>query len=537
MNNLFKVILADDHYPVLDYLSKIIPWTTLGLELVAVCSNGSEAWEACQKHQPDILITDIGMPVMDGLDLIERARAANPRLKTVILSCHEDFQYAQRAVKLNVNDYILKESLRMEHIVAVLQQLSSLLIEEKETEDHRLKLQNVVQQNLSVIHTRFIRKLLDQPIWNENEWNDEAERLGIRFRNGIPYLPIAVLPERSFELETRFGGAMNMQFVINNALQELVQYDGFILFVLNERQYFLLFPFPATLKRNLHEEIRAELKRVQQLVKRHITISISFYRGELATDLLQLKKQLQDLINVKLFRFYAGEHVYAIVRPLQTTQEDLFLHYAKAFQELKDSMLGGEKALIYTTVNRWESFIQERVYPVESVKSWVLKMALELELKYTVMQNFVTNFNSELQQQQIISIETLKQLSEWLQVFLEEKAADIQALREHTVRREIAEAQRYIQTHIGKKIAMDEMAHRLNLNPSHFSRIFKQETGVTFVEFVTRTKMEKAKELLNQSDMTVVEIAEQLGYEHTSYFIKLFRNASGMSPNEYRKSM
>lgn len=534
---MFKVVIADDHYPVLDYLSNIIPWTKLGLELSAVCSNGGEAWEACRKQQPDILITDIGMPVMDGLDLIEKARGANPRLKTVILSCHEDFQYAQRAVKLNVNDYILKESLRMEHVVTVLQQLAYLLAEEKQAEDNRLQLQNVVQQNLSAIHTRFIRKLLEQPIWNEAEWNDEAERMGIHLLDGIPYLPVAVLPERSFELEIRFGGAINMQFVIDNALQELVQFDGVILLVLNERQYFLLFPFPATLKRNLHEDIRAEMKRVQQLVHQHLSIGISFYRGDVTRNFLQLKKQLQDLMNVKTFRFYAGELVYAELRPLQTTKEDLFLHYAKAFQELKDSMLGGEKALIHNTVNRWGTFIQERVYPVESVKSWILKMALELELKYTVMQNFVTNFNSELQQQQIASIETLEHLLEWLRIFLEEKATDIQTLRDHSVRREIAEAQRYIQTHIGEKIAMDEMAHRLNLNPSHFSRIFKQETGETFVEFVTRTKMEKAKELLNQSDMTIVEIAEQLGYEHTSYFIKLFRNASGMSPNEYRKSM
>lgn len=117
------------------------------------------------------------------------------------------------------------------------------------------------------------------------------------------------------------------------------------------------------------------------------------------------------------------------------------------------------------------------------------------------------------------------------------KSVEIEALREQTVRREIAEAQRYVQIHTGEKIAMEEMAHRLNLNPSHFSRIFKQETGETFVEFVTRTKMERAQELLNQSDLNVAEISEQLGYEHTSYFIKLFRNFAGMSPNEFRKSI
>ncbi|HZG86044.1 response regulator transcription factor [Paenibacillus sp.] len=534
---MYKVVVADDHFPVLDYLSTRIPWGQLGLELTAVCSNGGEAWEACQMNRPDILVTDIGMPLMDGLDLIEKAREMNPQLKAVILSCHEDFQYAQRAVKLNVSDYILKESLRIEQVVSVLDHLTKRLTEERQAEDNRLSLQNVVLQNLSAIRTRFIRKLLEQPVWNEAEWADEAERMGIRLRDGIPYLPIAVFPERAAELEERFGGAMNMQFVIDNALQESVRYEGHVLFVPNEHRYLFLFPFPPTLKRNLHEEIRTELLRVQQLMHRHLRIAVSFYCGEVSNDLVQLKKQIQELFEAKTFRFYAGEGVYTKLFPAAAAKEDIFLHYSRAFQELKDCVLHGDSELIARTVTEWGKFIKSRLYPVEAVKSWVLKIAMEIELKYTVMQNFVTNFNTELQQRTIASIETLDHLLEWLHIFVKEKADIIKNLRNHSVRREVAEAQRYVQTHVGEKVSMEEMALRLNLNPSHFSRIFRQETGVTFVEFVTRTKMEKARELLSHSDLTVAEIAEQLGYEHVSYFIKLFRNHSRMSPNEFRKSM
>ena len=534
---MFKVLVADDHYPVLDYLSAGISWPALGLELAATCSNGGEAWEACRIHRPDILVTDIGMPVMDGLELIEKARAINPRLKAVILSCHEDFHYAQRAVKLNVSDYILKESLRIDQVVAVLSRLANQLTEEKRSEDDRHQLKNVVRQNLSAIRAGLIRKFLEQPVWNEAEWANEWQNLGIQLRNGVPYLPVAAWPERAAELEIRFGGAVNMQFVIDNALQELVRYDGSFLFVPNERQYLFLFPFPHTLKRNLHEDIRLELLRVQKQMQRHLRVGISFICGEVIRDLIQLKKEIQKLFDAKTFRFYAGERVYAKMLPVQTTQEDIFLHYSKALQALKDCILTGDNARIALAVKEWKQFIEDRAYPVEAVQSWVLKITMELQLKYAVMQNFVTNFNAELLQRKIASIETLDHLLEWLCAFLEQKSVEIRSLREQTVRREIAEAQRYVQTHLGEKIAMEEMAHRLNLNPSHFSRIFKQETGETFVEFVTRTKMERARELLNQSDLNVAEISQRLGYEHTSYFIKLFRNYAGMSPNEFRKSI
>ena len=534
---MFKVIIADDHSPVLEYLESSIPWSELGLELSASCFNGGQAWEACRLHRPDIVVTDIGMPVMDGLELIEKARELNPHLKAVILSCHEDFQYAQKAVKLNVSDYILKESLRIEQVVAVLRQLTERLAEERLSEESRRQLQDVVKQNLTAIRTRFIRKLLEQPVWNEAEWTDEAERMGLRLRHGIPYLPVAAFPERASDLESRFGGSLNMQFVIDNALHDSVHVEGSVLFVPNERRFLFLFPLPPTLKRNLHEDIRAELQRVQRLMHRHMRVGMSFVSGEVSRDLFQLKRAVLELLEAKTFRFYAGECVITKLNAVETSKDDIFLNYSKVLQELRDGILSGNAAAIASVVNGIGTHLKSKRYPVEAVKSWVLKLAMELELKYTVMQHFVTNFDSESLQRAVSAIDTLDHLLEWLRTFLEGKSVEIQSLRGPAVRKEVAEAQRYVQTHVGEKISMEEMAHRLNLNPSHFSRVFKQETGETFVEYVTRTKMERAEELLNQSDLTVAEIAERLGYEHTSYFIKLFRNFSGKSPNEYRRTL
>lgn len=119
---------------------------------------------------------------------------------------------------------------------------------------------------------------------------------------------------------------------------------------------------------------------------------------------------------------------------------------------------------------------------------WMVNLVMELELKYIVMQHFVSNFKAEL-------------------------------------------------LHLGERISMEEMAGRLNLNASHFSRLFKKETGETFVEFVTRSKVERARELLDTSDASIEQIAEQLGFEHTSYFIKLFRGFTQLSPSEYRRKM
>jgi two-component system response regulator YesN len=189
--------------PMLNYLSANIPWQSLGLELVATCADGEEAFEACVTHRPDILITDIGMPIMNGLEVIQLACAANSQLKTIILSCHEDFQYAQRAVQLEVSNYVLKESLRIEQITEILKKLRGKLDAERASQREHQQLQDVVKSNGSTIRATFLHSLIEQPIWNLTEWEEKAESIGIHFHQKMPYLPVMAILEHPNE----FGGA------------------------------------------------------------------------------------------------------------------------------------------------------------------------------------------------------------------------------------------------------------------------------------------------------------------------------------------
>ncbi|MGN7761374.1 response regulator transcription factor [Paenibacillus sp. 22594] len=534
---VYKVVLADDHFPVLEYLSASIPWDTLGLELAASCSDGRQAWEACQLHHPDILLTDIGMPAMNGLELIQKAREVNPQLQTIILSCHGEFEYAQKAVRLNVAEYILKESLQIDQVITVLAEAVSRLEMKMNSRNNYLQMEKLVSQNHSAIRTRFIRMFVEQPVWDEAEWIGQAEEMGIHLQKGVPYLPVLAVPERSYELERRYGGIVNLQFVMDNVLQEFLEIEGIIQFAVNERKFILFIPFPRILIRNLYEEFRNKFLHVQKMSKLHLRMGISFFYGDTTPSLIEIKKQIQALLDSQALRFYTAEGAIMKLEPVKTTSEDLFVHYSVILQQLRDCIQHEDGSQISATVTEIKAYIGDKKYPVESVKSWLLKMVMELELKYVVMQNFVNNFSSERHQRSIQEFETLDQLMEWLEEFLKDKILMLRSMWKQNVRKEVAEAKRYVMNHIGEKVGMDEMAKRLGLNPTHFSRLFKIETGLTFIEYVTKVKMEQARDLLNQTNITVVEIAEQLGYDNVSYFIKLFRNFAGMTPAEFRKSI
>lgn len=534
---MYKVIIADDHMPVIEYLTAKIPWQELGLELIEACSDGEEAVNACKSSQPDILITDIGMPIMNGLDLIEETRKINPSLKTIILSCHEDFQFAQRAVKLKVNDYILKETLRIEQLVDILRQLIKQLNEEEAMLRDRQKLQDVVFQTLSSVRTKFLRSLIDQPIWNETEWVEKAENIGIQSLKGTPYLPVLCLLERFSDVATRFGGGHQLQFVIDNALNESVKFEGNVVITLTERHYFVLYPYPKSIKRNISEEINKELQKIQNSINLYMKIGTSFYFGEVCNTMLELKKQTTLLLNSKTFHFYSGENRILKLQQIETTKDDIFVNYTAALEGFKNCIFNCDVEYVKETIARWIAQIDANKYPMDSVRSWVLKIVTDIELKFTVMQHFLTNYSAEVLQQTVYAIDTINHLSEWLIEFLVEKMENVRLHQDQSSRKEIVAAQRYVMMHLNEKISMEEMAKRLDLNSSHFSRIFKKETGETFIEFVTRSKMERARELLDTSAQSVEQISEELGFDNSSYFFKLFRAFSGMSPAEYRKKV
>jgi two-component system response regulator YesN len=534
---MYKVVIADDHMPVLDYLRVKLPWEELGLKLIAACSNGEEALQACKREQPELLITDIGMPIMNGLVLIEEVRRINPNLKTVILSCHEEFHFAQQAVKLHVSDYILKESLRIEQLVDILQQLLLQLNREKEKQNDHQKLQAVVAGGISTLKTTFLRALIDQPVWDESEWVKKAECLGIKLTVGCRFLPVLCKLERFADLEERFGGAHPIPFVVENALQESVSVSKSIVLTLNERSYYILYPYPKTIKVNRMELIEGELREVQKLFDRNLKIGVSFYLGEACDSMTTLKKQIRSMQEIETLRFYSGEQRLLKIQHMETSQDELFIHYSEAVNDIRNAIQLQDAELMRMGVNKWLNHIVEQRYPVEAVRGWVLKLLTDMELKYSAMHHFMTNYSTELPQHKIYTIDTFAHFGDWLHQYLKGKLEAAGERKHDPVRKEVAEAKRYVSLHLSERIMMDEMARRLNLNPTYFSRIFKKETGETFVEFVTRTKMEKAKELLDASSQSIEQIALELAYDNSSYFNKLFRAYAGMSANEYRKKI
>lgn len=532
---MYKVMLVDDDYPVLEFLSAAIPWEQYGLQLQGTYENGAVALEQAEAGMPDILITDIGMPKMNGLELIAALRERKPNLRVAILSCHNEFHYAQQALRLNVQDYVLKDTLDPADLEKLLDQFKKSLDQEGQVLTHQHQLQHMVDRNKELMKEKFIRKTMQEPILDRQDWLSEAQTFDLEL-TGKACLPIMGFIDGYRLAKHRFMSDDILRFAIYNVINEMIGQDELpvVHFAYGTKESFYLYPFHDTLKINAYDEAAAQIKEIQTALRKYLKISMSFLIGDVCHQPEEIKSSLNGLLAARVQRFYMVEGSIAKQRVYSEGNIDLFSWYDQASTEFREMMIEKNNGLIVPTVERWMEFLREHTFPPEKVKDWVLKLLLDLKLKLQSLQYFRSTYAVDILHKEILEIDSLVELEHWLIDHFQSVIALAGEIWEQSKRSEVVEACHYVSLHLDKRIGLEEVADHLHLNSSYFSRLFKKETGETFIEYVTRMKMIRAKELLDQTSHPVGKICEMLGYDNQSYFIKIFKSSVGLTPVEYR---
>lgn len=531
---MYKVMLVDDDYPVLELLSKEIDWEGYGLLLTGCYENGALALDAALSNMPDILITDIGMPKMNGLELIERLKEKRASLRVAILSCHNEFHYARQALKLNVQDYLIKDTLDLADLEKLLVQFVSSLDQEERVHSHQHQLQHLVDRNKELLKEKFIRRTLHQPMINPQDWLQEAGGFGLEL-NGKNCLPVLGFIDGYRSAQKRFMSEDILRFAVHNVIAEVSQgEEALVHFAYGSKESFFLYPFHSSLKLNPFDEAAKRIREIQSALRKYVKISMSFIIGDVCARPEELKLALNGLIAGEFQRFYTEEGSIVKKKTYSDSRTDLFSWYDEASIEFRELIIEKKAAAVVPTVNRWISFMKENAYPPETVKDWVLKLLLDLKLKLQSMQYFRTTSAVDVLHREISEIGSAVELENWLIDHFRSSITLAGTIGGQSKRNEVMEACQYVSLHLDRKISLEEVSDHLFLNSSYFSRLFKKETGETFIEYVTRMKMERAKELLDQTNHPIGKICEMLGYDNQSYFIKIFRTAVGVTPVEYR---
>lgn len=537
MAKIVGIVIVDDEKKICRLIEYLIDWEALGVQLLGVAYHGISACQMIQEKKPDILLTDICMPGMDGLQLIETARKQNPFLKCIIISGYKDFAYAQQGIRFGVKDYLLKP-INKEELIHTLDKIVKEIVEFKSNDREQIQREATIRSYSHEIKRMYLRSYIEQKL----EMNLEDFSREVQKKNGVEstsevFRCILIKPDLRYKSYTKEGYQLLLDKTKELIKQEFSMLDLTIILEVGREGIFVLL-LKDILERNdilkISNRIRERIIGLRDLFSGiNVTIIVG-NRIKYSTDLC---KEIYYARRAIYHRFFIGTNRIIELERGNTEHEKV----GKLNGEIKKILEAQLDTLEIDSVKQCLEQVKELMISTEHLEGIDVKMGLMLLAEY-YLDNFQKLDDSVEYQQWSERFEeivehcvTLEELFEW---FLKEIVDLYERMIENIKNRDIRPilyAKQYIEENKNKKIKLEDIAKTVGFSYAYFSSLFKKETGQTLTDYIQNARIQDAKQLLIQKDKNVTEVAALVGYNDVKFFNKQFKKTVGISPNEYHK--
>ena len=544
---MLKIFLAEDEVVVRETIKRMIPWEELGFELVGEAADGEMALPLLIRQQPDLLITDIKMPFMDGLTLARLAKKEIPGLKVVILSGYDDFNYAKQAIGIGVEDYLLKP-ITKNALIERLSEIRSRYEHEKTQKEYYEKFQREMQAYEKNSSRDFFEALVGGSM-DMMEVYKRAEKLGLDIvAEAYNVLIFTMNCDEDFSGqrdEYSSWEAESLEFLENF----FAGHSSAMLFRSN------IFSYGVLLKgqrETIEENTRACVDEIRKILSRQDGRREWFLAvGQSVERLSQIQKSYHTASRAFSQRYLYDENIlyYDEMETMEhpggqaETEDNAYLQKVDV-NALNPAIL--QKFLSNGLQEETENFVKDYFYAIgqEPMESLVFRNYVILNVRFSVI-SFIKGLGCDTNEME--SADTEEVLAEsgknmesaiaYAKKMISQ-AIEIRDQNSGNKNRSILKtAVDFIDSHyMEEDISLNTVANVANVSSNHFSALFSQNMGQTFIEYLTTLRMNKAKELLRCTGMRSSEIAGEIGYKDAHYFSYLFKKTQGMTPSDYRKA-
>jgi len=534
-----KVFLVEDEVTIREGIKKCLKWKENGLILVGEASDGELAYRMIQESKPDIVITDIKMPFMDGLELSSLVKKEMPAVKIIILSGYDDFEYASKAIKLGVTEYLLKPISADELLETVLRVKEMVDSEQREKKLLETFLKER-EENHKIAKYQFFGELVSGN-HSVSELIAKGKHLQIDLSANVYNMFLYKIYKKDFEMTEYREQIIRVE---NEVEQIADSYSQVILF--NRITEGVAVLVKGNNSSEVQELVDKCISDIREVMVKYDDVECFIGVGKEITRLSEFQKCYQNASKAFAYRFLLGESqvVYSsdMVDFLITKDSNIQLDtvdISKFDRKIIESFLkSGLKSDIHF-------FVEEYYYNMgeSNMNSILFRQYIIVDMNFAVisfienlgwLRENLTDYFDDFGNVSIFvgSIETTKKYMELsLEAALDLR--DISSSNKYNLM--IGKAKKYIMDHYGDgEISLNVVAADVNISPNHFSKIFSQEVGQTFVEYLTETRMTKAREMLRCSSMKTSEIGYEVGYKDPHYFSYLFKKLHGCTPKDYR---
>ncbi len=523
---MLKVLLVDDEVFIAQGLEVLIDWRAEGYEIAAVCQNGREALDYLREHRVDLVIADVMMPVMTGLELLETVKREKiSDASFVILSGYGEFAFAQQALRYGCMDYLLKP-IERDDLLAILRRSSSA--SRDAMMEQRYEREYLTRRLIALLYGKGSREDL------------EHVRSHMRLSPGVRYVEIEIAGEADAD-----GDGSELAVLREQVYQNCRQYlqedaDHCVLEISNNRQSYavgLIYCDYMAEDRGL-----AEGQYIQQL-HRHLGVSVQrevrFIAGRRVQDLEQVSQSYESAMALRnLVPFRSQKPVYWYEHELQEPpEEERTVLLRRELDRLIEAVERGEHGLIETRVRELFARMQER---------GLKRRGINVNFNYLLFRlvHLASNLDSESDQEEILQLISASSVeqgflrggSSHLTRFACDYADYLTQLRHSEPTGILRDIEREIRENYAENLTLQDLGRKYFINSSYLGQIFRKAYGQSFKNYLTLHRVNEAARLLLHTDRKIGDIAESVGYRDIDYFISKFIEIKGCTPSRYRKS-
>lgn len=492
---MYKVLIVEDEMIERDSLKSMISTFDLDISKVETAQNGQEGLNLFRIFQPDIILADINMPKLSGLDMIEQIRKENKNVVCLVLTSYDYFSYAQRAIRLGVEDFILKPADK-ETVKKSITKAIEKLYRNKNTYIQTSSLVQKMNQIKSLLESECFYAILTRQ--DESKLIESFKMYGINVSSGICFV---------------FNDKMLVSEIINNFRKD-IEDIGNVCIQGNINEMTVLFVISN------HQTTKADTEVLEQLIHTHKLKRYNYAVGGFKKDAVGLYTSYEEaLYNLRSYGQDKKEVVY------KDSEENLLISFADTWaKNFVDGIDNDEQELIKEFCQEVLQYEKDKINTVMNLV--IHQMVDEIENKYNLLIE-IDKIDTQVVNGNYQSMEiTLTQM-------LNKILKPVKSIKYQNSSHLLKKAMKFIDKNYKKPISLNDLADELNVSSFYISKLFSKESGQNFTEIVNDMRIKEAKRLI-KNDYSFKEVAYNVGFGSQSYFTKIFKKKVGMSPKEYR---
>jgi two-component system, response regulator YesN len=534
---MYKIVIVDDEPFIREGLESF-PWRELGCMVIATAEDGDEGLELINRQLPDIIITDVRMPGMDGLEFSSLVKNKYPDIEIIVLTGYDDFSYAQSAVKIGVKDFLLKPT-NFSELSATVKKLTTAIADRRVKQEEVNTIRKHMQKAFPLVKNKLISDLMHGYIYIPTIIKEWLDSFNINIEKYVIF---------SIQVDNSEGAQWNINnedrllydFAIMNISEEIIRnYGKDPIFALEKNIMSALIPFSYTdSSANCLSSCVTICRDIQKAINSTLPFTASIGIGDVSSKIIEMNRAFVQSTEALNNRFFIGNSSLILYNDLPSRKGENYIFSEFDKVNIYNSLRAGSIENINGCLDKMKQEISNyQGNNISYIKSGLLEVILN-SIR-TISESNIGFSEKVFENMDVIkSIHccmTLDELFEECKKLFVNIVQMLSNIGNEFQRSLISKIMKFMEENFHDDLSLDILAERYHLSTGYLSRLIKKETGRTFMEILTDIRISKAKSLLDKGIYKVNEIADMVGYKDMSYFIQVFKKQTGVTPNSYKE--